>query len=310
MEFKHISVLLDESIDGLDIKPNGIYVDGTVGGAGHSEKILSKLTSGKLICFDKDEEALAVAKARLEPLNKNCIFVHRDFKEFREVMDELGIDKVDGILLDLGVSSYQIDNIERGFSYRESAKLDMRMNRSQTLSAYEVVNNYPYEKLVKILYEYSDERFARRIVSNIVRQREIAPIENTNELVNLIEKAYPSALLHKGGSVSKKTFQALRIEVNGELDKLSECLKDMVERLASGGRICVITFHSLEDRIVKHTFKELATNCICPPSAIICVCNHKASIELVSRKPILPSQKEMEENSRSQSAKLRIAMKL
>jgi 16S rRNA (cytosine1402-N4)-methyltransferase len=225
-------------------------------------------------------------------------------------LDKPNFGKVDGVLLDLGVSSYQLDNSDRGFSYRFDSRLDMRMNRDQGLSAYEVINNYSEEKLVKILYDYGEEKFAKRIVANIIAERQKAPIETTGQLVKLIENAYPKKLLYSGGSVAKQTFQAIRIEVNGELDRLKEVLYDIVDRLNKDGRLCVITFHSLEDRIVKLAFKDMATECICPPSAIICVCNHKASVKILSKKPVTASEEELKNNKRSQSAKLRVVSKL
>lgn len=310
MEFKHIPIMLNECIDGLDIKPDGIYVDGTLGGAGHSSKILEKLTTGKLIGIDKDSEALVNSQERLSKINENFILVHDDFKNFQSILKSLKIEKVDGVLLDLGVSSYQLDNSERGFSYRSNARLDMRMNQEQKLSAYEVVNNYSEADLIRILYEYGEESFAKRIVSNIAKARKIKKIETTMELVEIIESSFPKKMLYKGGSVCKKTFQAIRIEVNGELNKLGQVLGEMIDALNVNGRICVITFHSLEDRIVKQVFKERATECICPPSALICVCNHHQSIELINRKPIIPSDEEMNINTRSQSSKLRIARKI
>ncbi len=310
MEFKHVSVMLDEVLEGLNIKPDGVYVDGTLGGAGHSSEILRRLKTGMLIGIDKDSDAIEASTKRLSAISTNFTIVKDDFKNFRNILDRLSVEKVDGILLDLGVSSYQLDNSERGFSYRFDSKLDMRMNRDQGLSAYEVVNNYSEEKLVKILYDYGEERFARKIVANIIAERKKAPIETTGQLVELIERAYPKKLLYAGGSVAKQTFQAIRIEVNGELDRLKEVLYDMVDRLNENGRLCVITFHSLEDRIVKNVFKDLATECICPPSAIICVCNHKASVKVLTKKPITASEEELNNNKRSQSAKLRVVSKL
>ena len=310
MEFKHISVMLDEVLEGLNIKEDGIYVDGTLGGAGHSSEILKRLKTGRLIGIDKDSDAIAASTKRLSTISNNFTIVKDDFKNFGDILDRLSVEKVDGVLLDLGVSSYQLDNSERGFSYRFDSRLDMRMNRDQGLSAYEVVNNYSEEKLVKILFDYGEEKFARKIAANICRERQKAPIETTGQLVKLIESAYPKKLLYSGGSVAKQTFQAIRIEVNGELDRLKEVLYDIVDRLNEGGRLCVITFHSLEDRIVKNVFKELSTDCVCPPSAIICVCNHKASVKILSKKPIIAGEEELKNNKRSQSAKLRVVCKL
>ena len=310
MEFNHFPVMLMECINGLNIKENGIYVDGTLGGAGHSSEILKRLKTGKLIAIDKDLDAIKESSNRLSKIGNNFIVVHNDFKNFSSILDELKISKVDGILLDLGVSSYQLDNAERGFSYIADGKLDMRMNSEQELSAYDVINKYSYEELSRIIWEYGDERFSRKIASNIIRHRAVKPIERTLELVNIIEEVYPSKIKNRGGSVAKKTFQAIRIEVNGELNKLKEVIYDMVDRLNVGGRLCVITFHSLEDRIVKHTFKDLSLDCICPPSAIVCVCNHRAKVKLISRKAINPTEEEIAENKRSHSAKLRIIEKI
>lgn len=310
MEFNHFPVMLMECINGLNIKENGIYVDGTLGGAGHSSEILKRLKTGKLIAIDKDLDAIKESSNRLSKIGNNFIAVHNDFKNFSSILDELKISKVDGILLDLGVSSYQLDNAERGFSYIADGKLDMRMNSEQELSAYDVINKYSYEELSRIIWEYGDERFSRKIASNIIRHRAVKPIERTLELVNIIEEVYPSKIKNRGGSVAKKTFQAIRIEVNGELNKLKEVIYDMVDRLNVGGRLCVITFHSLEDRIVKHTFKDLSLDCICPPSAIVCVCNHRAKVKLISRKAINPTEEEIAENKRSHSAKLRIIEKI
>lgn len=296
--------MLFECIDALDVKPDGIYVDCTAGGGGHSSEILKKLTTGMLIDVDKDEEALAVCKQRLAG---NVKFVHSDFKNVGAVLDSLGIDKVDGFLADLGVSSYQIDNAERGFSYMaENAPLDMRMDATQSLTAMQVVNTYDENALFTVLRDYGEESFARQIAKNIVNERKIKPIETCGELVAVIDKSIPASVRRKGGHPAKRTFQALRIEVNKELDGLDGVLYTMCERLKNGGRIAVITFHSLEDRIVKHCFADLATDCICPPSLPVCVCNHRAKGVLVNKKPILPSQQELSENTRSQSAKLRV----
>ena len=309
MQFSHTPIMLSECITGLNIKPNGIYVDGTMGGAGHSTQVVKQLSTGKLIGIDKDIEALSVCKQRLSEYN-NVIFVNNDFKNYKDILAELEISKVDGVLLDLGVSSYQLDNAERGFSFRFDARLDMRMNKSQILDAYYVVNNYSYEKLVKILFMYGEEQNAKSIARNIVQHREIQPIETTKQLVEIIEKSVPTK--YKFGKIhpSTKTFQALRIEVNSELDKLEDCIKDMIQSLNQGGRICIITFHSLEDRIVKSVFNELATDCICSKKLPVCVCNHKATIKLVNKKPITASQEEQKCNTRSTCAKLRIAEKL
>lgn len=311
MEFSHIPVMLNECIDGLNIKPNGIYVDCTMGGAGHSIVIADKLSpQGTLICIDKDSEAIAVGKERLKDKKPKIIFVNDDFKNYQTILQQNNIEKVDGVLIDLGVSSYQIDNAERGFSYRFDAPLDMRMNTSQSLSAYEVVNSYSYEELIKILFEYGEEDFAKSIARNIIKNRELKAIETTGELVKIIEASVPAKVLHKGGSVAKKTFQAIRIEVNGELTELDNALSQMIFSLNKDGRLVVLTFHSLEDRIVKNVFKEQATGCICPKELPICVCHHKEVVKLINKKPIIASTEELKVNSRSTSAKLRIVQKL
>lgn len=305
--YSHIPVLLDECISGLNIKPNGIYVDGTLGGAGHSSVIASKLNGGTLIGIDKDSTALKVSKERLGGYDF-VTFVKSDFKRFKEIMDDLKIDKVDGILLDLGVSSYQIDTAERGFSFKHSGPLDMRMDLSQDFSAYDVVNGYSEEALAKVIYEYGEESFSRVIAKNIVKERAIEPIETTEKLNEIVEQSIPRKLW--GSGASKKTFQAIRIEVNGELNGLEQAIRDMIERLNSGGRLCIISFHSLEDRIVKNVFKEYSTDCLCDKKLPICVCGHKASVKLVGKKPIVASDSEQKLNSRSTCAKLRIIEKL
>ena len=311
MEFKHIPVMLYECIDGLNIKPDGVYVDCTLGGAGHSLEIAKRLSSnGTLICIDKDIEAINASKQRLQGQQPNIIFVNDDFKNFQNIISQCGYEKVDGVLIDLGVSSYQIDNGERGFSYRFDAPLDMRMNKSQSLSADTVVNEYSYEQIVKILFEYGEESFAKSIARNIIKERETKKIETTLQLVKIIEKSVPAKVLHKGGSVAKKTFQAIRIEVNGELEDLDRVLNQMINSLNIGGRLVVLTFHSLEDRIVKNVFKDNATGCICPKELPICVCHHKEAIKLVNKKPIIATNEELKNNSRSTSAKLRIAEKV
>lgn len=305
MIFAHKSVLLDECIQGLDIKPGGIYVDCTAGGGGHSSQIVTKLTeNGLLIDIDKDLEALSVCKQRVIG---NVKFVHSDFKDISAVLDSLGIDKVDGILADLGVSSYQIDNPDRGFSYMASdAPLDMRMDSTQSLSAKQVVNNYDEHQLFTIIRDYGEDNFAKNIAKNIVLARAQKPIETCGQLVEIIDKSIPHSARKKGSHPAKRTFQALRIEVNKELDGLDRFLSDCVDRLNSSGRLVIITFHSLEDRIVKHSFSDFVTDCICPPHLPVCVCNHRAKGRLVNKKPILPTEEEMNQNSRSQSAKLRI----
>ena len=310
MEFKHIPIMLNEIITGLNINPDGIYIDCTLGGAGHSTEIIKRLSqNGRLIGIDKDEEALSVCKERLSKF-QNVTFVHNDFKNIEEIFSELNLVQVDGVLIDLGVSSYQIDNAERGFSFNNNGRLDMRMDKSQEFSAYEVVNNYSEEKLVKIFYEYGEESFAKQIARNIIKARAEKPIETTFELKEIIENSIPKKILYKLGGASKKVFQAIRIEVNGELDKLNTTLEFLISKLKPGGRIAVLTFHSLEDRIVKNVFKQHSTNCICPPKAPICICNHKADVVLINKKPIVASSEEMKQNSRSTCAKLMIIEKI
>ena len=310
IEFSHRSVLLDECMDGLDIKPDGIYVDGTAGGAGHSSEIARRLGSGRLIAIDQDETAVAVATERLNALGKNTTVVRSNFCELASVCRSLGIDEIDGVLLDLGVSSYQLDTAERGFSYSADAPLDMRMDNRCSLSAYEVVNSYSEQELKRILYDYGEERFAPAIASAIVKKREIRPIETTAELSDIIKYAIPPAAREGGHHPAKRSFQAIRIEVNRELDVIEPAIKGAVEMLSSGGRIAIITFHSLEDRIVKQAFASLASGCTCPKDFPVCVCGNKPKVRLVNRKPILPSKAELEENPRSRSAKLRVAEKI
>lgn len=310
MEFVHKPIMLKECLDGLNIKEDGIYFDGTLGGAGHSKEILKRIPKGLLIAVDKDDDALKVATKRLSEISNNFKTVKSDFKQFNKVLDDLGVDKVDGVLLDLGVSSYQLDNEERGFSYRFDAKLDMRMDRTQDFSAYEVVNEYTEEQLSKIFFEYGEEPFSKKIAKNIVIARQNKKIETTFELVDIIKQSMPKKVLMTKGHPAKRIFQAIRIEVNHELDSLDKVIKDMINRLNKHGRIAIITFHSLEDRIVKNIFKEYSTDCICPKELPVCVCNHKASIKLITRKPIIAGDEEQKENTRSTCAKLRIAEKL
>lgn len=311
MEFKHIPIMLNEIIENLNIVPDGVYVDCTLGGAGHSLEIAKKLNDkGILIGIDKDATAINVSRERLKNLKCKVILVQDDFKNLKTILQQNNISKVNGILADLGVSSYQIDEVDRGFSYSKDAPLDMRMNTSQTLTAKEVVNSYSEKDLLNILYTYGEENFAKNIVKNIIKQRQIKPIERTGELVKIIENSVPANVLYKGGSVAKKTFQALRIEVNGELDSLKSVLNTMIEVLVPAGRLCIISFHSLEDRLVKNCFTENSTACICPKNFPICVCNHKAIIKLITKKPIIPTEIEQQENSRSSSSKLRIIEKL
>ncbi len=311
MEFVHIPVMLRECIDGLDIKPDGTYVDCTVGGAGHSAEIVKRLADGgRLIAVDKDEDALLAAAERLKPYKEKVTFLHDDFKNLPADLEAMDIKGVDGILIDLGVSSYQLDNAERGFSYMKDAPLDMRMDRSQYLTAFNIVNEYGAGEIAKILFDYGEEKLARRIAENIVRRREKQTISTTLQLAALVEESYPAATRYKYGHPAKRTFQAIRIAVNDELSGLKESLKAMAMKLNRGGRMAVITFHSLEDRIVKTAFKELSTDCTCPPDFPICVCNSRREVELVNKKPVCPSEDEQRDNPRSQSAKLRIVQKL
>ena len=309
IEFSHYSVLLKECIESLAIRPNGVYVDGTAGGGGHSYAIASRLESGRLIAIDQDAAAIRAAGERLAPLGDRATVVRSNFYDLASVLDSLEIPRIDGLLLDLGVSSHQFDEAERGFSYRNDAPLDMRMDQRKEKSAFEVVNTYSEESLKRILFEYGEERFAARIAARIVKERENAPIRTTYQLSELIKSAMPAAA-RDGGHPAKRSFQAIRIEVNGELDVIAPAIESAVARMNPGGRIAIITFHSLEDRIVKQTFAKLATGCTCPKSLPVCVCGNKPKIRLVSKKPILPSECELAEHPRSHSAKLRVAEKL
>lgn len=311
MEFNHVSVLLDECIEGLNIRSDGIYVDCTVGGAGHSTEIVKRLEKGgRLIAIDKDADALMAAGERLSEYKSLVTLLHDDFKNLTSDLDVLEIGGVDGILIDLGVSSYQLDNAERGFSYMKDAPLDMRMDRSQYLTAFNIVNEYSAGEIAKILFDYGEEKLARRIAENIVKFRSKQTLKTTLQLAKIVEDSYPAATRFKYGHPAKRTFQAIRIAVNDELGSLKESLKQMALRLNPKGRMAVITFHSLEDRIVKTAFKELSTDCTCPSDFPICVCGNKREVTLVNKKPILPSEEEMKINSRSQSAKLRIIEKI
>ena len=311
MEFVHLPVMPRECIEGLAIKPDGIYLDGTTGGGGHSLLIAERLgESGRLIAFDKDEEALGAAKNKLRDHLGKVTFVHDDFASACGRLDELGIEALDGVLLDLGVSSYQIDNAERGFSYIKDAPLDMRMDRGQDLDAYKVVNGYPREKLESIFRDYGEERLARRIAAKIEERRAEAPVATTLELAELVAGCYPPGTRYKYGNPAKRVFQAIRIEVNGELDRLSESVTALARRLRRGGRMAVITFHSLEDRIVKNTFRELSLSCTCPPDFPVCVCGKVKEVELVNAKPITASPEELKANPRAESAKLRIVKRI
>ncbi len=306
MEFKHVSVLLNECLDALNIKDDGIYVDCTLGGAGHSSHILQRLSKdGLLVGIDQDTDALKAAGERLKEY-ENKKLVHNNFHNIDSILEELDIPKVDGILMDLGVSSYQLDEGERGFSYMKDAPLDMRMNRDREFSAYDVVNSYSMEDLWRIIRDYGEEKFAKRVAEFIVNRREEKPIETTLELVDIIKAAIPAKARREGPHPAKRTFQAIRIEVNGELEILNKAIEDGVNRLNKGGRMAIITFHSLEDRIVKLKFRELANPCTCPKEFPICVCGKKPLVKLISRKAIEPSKEEVEENPRSRSAKLRV----
>ena len=311
INFSHRSVLLDECIEALSIRRDGIYVDGTAGGAGHSFVIASHLgEGGKLLALDQDETAVKVAAERLSVYGERAEVVHTNFRNLASVCESRGIEHIDGLLLDLGVSSYQLDTAERGFSYRADAPLDMRMDVNNPLSAKEVVNEYSEDALRRILFEYGEERFSSRIASNIVRARESKTIETTGELVEIVKRSVPAPSGKGGHHPAMRTFQALRIEVNAELDVIAPAIKSAVSLLNPGGRIAIITFHSLEDRIVKQTFSSLLGGCTCPKSFPVCVCGNRPQIRLVNRKPILPSNEELEQNPRSHSAKLRVAEKL
>ena len=306
MEFKHIPIMLEPVLEGLDIKENGIYVDGTLGGAGHSSEIAARLGSeGRLIGIDQDRDAISAATKRLARY-KNVVVVHNNYVNIRSVLEQLMICGVDGILLDLGVSSYQLDNGERGFSYREDAPLDMRMDRDAEYTAADIVNDYSEDELRRIISRYGEEKFAGRIASGIVKARERKRIETTFQLNEIIKNAIPAAARRQGGNPSKRTYQAIRIELNKELSVLEESLTDMIDLLNPGGRLCIITFHSLEDRIVKNAFKEAENPCICPPEFPVCTCGRKSKGKVITRKPIVADDKELEMNPRSSSAKLRI----
>lgn len=306
MEFKHTPIMLKEVIEGLKIKPNGIYVDCTIGGAGHSLEIVKKLKNGKLYGFDRDEEAIEASQNRLQNYLDKVVITKMNYKDAPKFLKE-NVGKVDGVLIDLGISSYQIDEGKRGFSFLHNGRLDMRMGQDEdTLTAYDIVNTYSEEKLKEIFFKYGEEEFSKIIAKNIVKFRQEKKMETTFELRDIIENSLPKKVVYSRGGASKKVFQALRIEVNGELDGLDECLEEFIDLLNKGGRMAVLTFHSLEDRIVKNVFKKESVDCICPPKTPICICHHKAKIKLVTRKPIMASTEEQKENSRSTSAKLRI----
>lgn len=307
MEFNHYSVLLHETIDNLNIKPDGIYVDGTLGGGGHSYEIASRLTTGHLYGFDQDTDALKAAGERLLPFKDRVTTIHSNYEFMKEKLSELGVTKVDGIMLDLGVSSFQLDEAERGFTYRvDDAPLDMRMNKDSDMTAADIVNTYSPEDLTRVLFTYGEEKFSKQIVKNIVKERELAPILTAGQLNKIVAESIPRKAQVGQGHPSKRTYQALRIELNRELTVLEDHIDDMVDLLNPGGRLCIITFHSLEDRITKVAFKRNEDPCTCPKDFPVCVCGKKSKGKVITRKPILPSDKELEENSRSKSAKLRV----
>ena len=306
MEFKHESVLVKETINGLNIDPNGIYVDGTLGGGGHSFKIVQKLLNGRLIGIDQDQDAIDASHKRLAIFGNKVTLVKDNYVNIDRILDDLDIDKVDGILLDLGVSSYQLDNPDRGFSYREDAELDMRMDRDRSLTARDIVNNYSKEELADIFRRYGEEQFANNIAKHIVCARDINPIETTGQLKDIIEQAIPAAVRKGQAGFAGKTFQALRIEVNSELDVLETAIDKMTDRLKPGGRLAIITFHSLEDRIVKNKFRQNESPCTCPPDFPVCICGKTSKGKVITKKPVIPSKEETEKNKRASSAKLRI----
>ena len=310
MEFKHISVLFEETLQMLNLKDGAVFADGTLGGGGHSSGILSRTNNTHLIGIDQDAEAIAAAGKRLSQFEGRTTLVNRNFSDIKYILNDLGIDGIDGAVLDLGVSSYQLDNAERGFSYMHDSALDMRMNRNNELDAAKVINEYTKDELTKIFFEYGEEKWSKRIAEFIVDRRKIKPVETTFELVDIICAAIPKGAREEGSHPAKRVFQAVRIEVNGELRILKQALCDFISVLNPGGRLAVITFHSLEDRIVKQCFKELATGCTCPKDFPVCVCGKTPEIKVITGKPILPSKEETEENSRSRSAKLRVAEKL
>ena len=310
MEFKHKSVLLDECIENLNIKSDGIYVDGTLGGAGHSKEIVKRLDTGKLIAFDKDIEAIENSKKVLEDYMDKVILIHDSFENIKFNLQKLGIDKINGLLLDLGVSSYQLDNEKRGFSYMNDAPLDMRMDTNQSFSAYNVVNEYPYKDLSKIIKMYGEENWHSRIAQFIVDYRKKSPIRTTLELVDVIKAAVPKGARDISLHPAKRTFQAIRIEVNNELEIIEKTIKDSFDIMEEGGVVAIITFHSLEDRIVKNCYREMSKECECPPNFPICVCNRKAIAKVINKKPIVATEGELDFNSRARSAKLRIAVRI
>lgn len=311
MEFVHKSVLLEEVIENLNIKPDGIYVDGTLGGAGHASEVCRRLSSqGRFIGIDQDADAIAAATERLRPYEDRVTIIRDNYRNMKQLVEELGVMGVDGILLDLGVSSYQLDTAERGFTYRVNAPLDMRMDQRQTMTAKDIVNGYSEAELYRVIRDYGEDKFAHNIAKHIVQAREAKPIETTEELNTIIKAAIPAKVRMNGGHPSKKTYQAIRIELNHELEVLQDSLDEMIDLLNPGGRLCVITFHSLEDRVVKTIFKRNENPCTCPPSFPVCTCGKKPKGTVITRKPIVPQEQELNENSRSKSSKLRVFEKI
>lgn len=306
MEFHHISVLLNEAVEGLNINPDGIYVDGTMGGGGHSREILKCIENGKLIGFDRDMTAINVCRERLSCFGEKVEFVNRNFFEIKDVLNELGVDSINGAVLDLGVSSYQLDTAERGFSYQHDAPLDMRMNEADPVSAKDIVNTYSEEQLADIIWRYGEDRWAKRIAQFIVAERQKKPIITTGELVDIIKSAVPKGARQDGPHPAKRTFQAIRIEVNSELAGLEQAVRDFIDVLAPKGRLSIITFHSLEDRIVKNVFAEMAKGCTCPPEIPVCICGKQSAGKVITKKAIVASDEELEQNPRARSAHLRI----
>ncbi len=310
MDFHHIPVLFEECLEGLCIRKDGIYVDGTLGGAGHASAVAARLETGRLIGIDRDDNAIKAAGERLAPFGERVTIVKNNFSNIKQVLSDLQIDKIDGALLDLGVSSHQLDAPERGFSYMHDAPLDMRMDRSAEKSAYDVVNGYSEEELTKIIRTYGEENWAKRISAFIAKRRAMRPVRTTGELVSIIKEAIPAGARQEGGHPAKRTFQAIRIEVNGELEILKNAVRDFTEVMRPGARLCIITFHSLEDRIIKDAFAELAQGCTCPREFPVCVCGGKPKVKIITKKPIVATAQELEQNSRAKSAKLRIAQVL